>query len=234
MKLIGSLCLLLLCVAAPAAENERADLAAALRLKPDLARGAELFNGCVACHGADGGGVTTGSVPRIAGQHYRVLLRQLVDFRHGRRWDMRMEGIATSHSIIPELQDLADVAGYVSGLNANGVRGVGDGNYLEAGAKVYAARCASCHGREAQGESRGDSKGDKGAETPRLAGQHAAYLMRQVYDAVDGRRPQLTRTHQKLLAPLKFEEVLGLTDYLSRIGWNPQDAEQQDAEIPPG
>ena len=64
------------------------------------ARG-ELFAQCASCHGPDGGGKTDGSMPRIAGQHYRVLAKQIVDFRHGKRWDFRMEGVATSHESFP-------------------------------------------------------------------------------------------------------------------------------------
>ena len=39
------------------------------------------------------------STPRIAGQHYSVLLKQLVDFRHGKRWDFRMEERADQHHL---------------------------------------------------------------------------------------------------------------------------------------
>jgi cytochrome c553 len=188
------------------------ELARALASTPDAERGAMLFTQCAQCHGADGGGSTAGAVPRIAGQHYRVLVRQLVDFRHGRRWDMRMEGIAGSHDVIPAPQDIADVAWHVSQLDRDGTRGIGDGEYLEKGAQIYAARCASCHGAEGEG--------DDAREVPKLAGQHAAYLARQLYDAVDGRRPSLTRTHGRRFKPLALDEVLGLTDYLSRQGWN--------------
>jgi cytochrome c553 len=193
------------------------DLKQVLARKPDANHGMELFEQCVTCHGPDGGGQTNGSVPRIAGQHYRVLARQIVDFRHGRRWNFRMEGVATSHDVIPELQDITDVAWYVSTLSRDGARGVGDGLYVDRGAAIYAAQCASCHGANAEGN------GTK--EIPRLAGQHAAYLSRQIYDAVDGRRPPLSKTHAKRFEPLQFEEVLGLADYLARIGWRaPVDA----------
>jgi cytochrome c553 len=184
---------------------------------PDAAHGAELFEKCAACHGADGGGVIAGSTPRIAGQHYRVLVHQIVDFRHGNRWDFRMEGVATSHEVMPELQDIADVAWYVSTLERNGVRGVGDGQYVERGAALYQADCKSCHG--AQGE------GNNERDVPRIAGQHAAYLARQIYDAVDGRRPQLSSSHGNRFKRLSFAEVMGLSDFIARIGWK--------AEIPP-
>jgi cytochrome c553 len=218
MKLLLG-CTLMLPLSAWSASSARQDLTRVLAGKPDLSRGEELFRQCVSCHGTDGGGEVTGSVPRIAGQHYRVLARQIVDFRHGKRWDYRMEGVTSSHNAIPELQDITDVAWYVSTLDHDGSRGVGDGQNVERGAAIYSASCASCHG--AQGE------GDAAKEIPRLAGQHAGYLSRQIYDAVDERRPPLTKTHGKRFAPLEFLDVLGLSDYLSRIGW------QQEAASPP-
>jgi cytochrome c553 len=207
--LFALLCVPLFAHAESAAQR---DFTRIVALKPDVEHGRDLFAQCAACHGPDGNGATNGSIPRIAGQHYRVLVRQVADFRNGARWDMRMEGVATSHEIIPELQDIADVASYVSTLGRDGARGVGDGAHAEAGAAIYAQSCASCHGAEAQGD---DRRG-----IPRIAGQHAPYLARQIYDAVDGRRPPLARSHGKRFATLDFEQVLGLTDYLARIGWS--------------
>jgi cytochrome c553 len=207
------LCALLsLPLLAQAESAAQRDFTRVLALKPDAEHGRDLFQKCAACHGPDGGGTANGSIPRIAGQHYRVLVRQVVDFRNGARWDMRMEGVATSHEIIPELQDIADVASFVSTLSRDGARGVGDGQHVERGAVIYKNACASCHGTEAQGDER--------RGIPRISGQHAPYLARQIYDAVDGRRPPLARSHGKRFAPLDFEDVLGLTDYLARIGWN--------------
>ncbi len=197
---------------AVAASKKQDDLARVIASKPDVVHGAQLFEQCKACHGPDGGGTPEGAVPRIAGQHYKVLVRQIIDFRHGTRWNFRMEGVATSHNVLPELQDIADVATYVSTLTSDGTRGVGDGQYVERGKAVYRSQCADCHGDS------GEGNGAKAV--PRIAGQHAGYLMRQIYDAVDGRRPPLTHSHQKILEPLVFEEVLGLADYVARLGWN--------------
>ncbi len=52
---------------------------------------------------------------------------------------------------------------------------------------------------------------------PRLAGQHYGYLVRQMYDAVDGRRQTLPRLHANRIEPLDFAQVRGIADYLSRI-----------------
>jgi cytochrome c553 len=209
------LCLPLLALAESAARRE---IKQVLALKPDAEHGRELFAQCATCHGPAGGGKTDGTIPRIAGQYYRVVVNQVVHFRRGTRWDVRMEGVATSHEIIPELQDIADVAWYVSQLEADSSRGVGEGVYVERGAKIYAGRCASCHGKDAEGS---DTKA-----VPRLAGQHAAYLARQIYDTVEGRRPKLTQSHGWRFEPFAYEDVLGLSDYLSRIGWNDEPAKK--------
>jgi len=210
MKTFGVCMLLCFAPLALAAESSKQDFTRAMALKPDVTHGRELFEQCAACHGTAGLGATNGSIPRIAGQHYRVLVRQVLDFRRGARWDVRMEEVATSHDVVPGIQDVVDVASYVSQLSRDGSRGVGDGQNVDKGAAIYAANCASCHGKIAEGD---DAQG-----IPRLAGQHSAYLARQIYDAVDGRRPPLTKTHRSRLDRLDFEEVQGLADYLSRIG----------------
>lgn len=183
------------------------DLEQARHAKPDLQRGAHYFETCAACHGPDGGGTKDGVVPRIGGQHRSVLLKQLVDFRHGQRWDPRMEHFADRHHLASP-QAIADVAAYVSTLQPRTPPGVGDGQLIQHGAQLYAHLCQSCHGRRAQGSEE--------LGVPLLAGQQYEYLRRQIYDAVDGRRPNFSRSHIRLLARLEYEDILGVADFLSR------------------
>jgi|KBSMisStaDraftv2_1062788.scaffolds.fasta_scaffold13248_5 cytochrome c553 len=201
---------LLVSSAALAASTAQRELEGALRATPDAINGEALFDHCASCHGADGGGEADGSTPRIAGQHFRVLVKQLVDFRSGKRWDFRMEGAAEQHHLTGS-QDIADVAAYVARMDVAGKRGIGNGEFVEDGSRIYKKQCASCHGPEAEGNAQRD--------VPRLAGQHYGYLMRQMYDAVDGRRPALPRLHSQRIAPLDFQQVRALSDYLARIGW---------------
>jgi cytochrome c553 len=202
-------CLLLLVpVLAFAFATSSQELLQAMRSKADPDRGAELFRNCAVCHGPAGGGTQDGGVPRIAGQHISVLEKQLVDYRHDRRWDLRMEHFADRHHLI-DAQAIADVATYVHHLSVETPPGIGDGELVDHGADVYAQKCLSCHGREAQGEGK--------AMVPRLAGQHYEYLMRQIYDAVDGRRPNFSAVHVRLLARLDRDDIVGLADYLSRL-----------------
>lgn len=206
-----ALCFVMLLPAlALGAGSPRRDLQQATRATPDVENGRELFLQCVSCHGGDGSGQSNGNTPRIAGQHYPVLLKQLVDFRHGKRWDFRMEQMADRHHLATP-QDIADVAAYVSQLDAAGEPGVGDGTYATEGAFIFGSYCAACHGPTGEGNAK--------KSVPRLGGQHYGYLMRQMYDAVDGRRLNLDPVHKDKIKPLDFEQVRAVSDYLARIDW---------------
>ncbi|HEY6924346.1 MAG TPA: c-type cytochrome [Steroidobacteraceae bacterium] len=180
----------------------------AVNAKPDLDRGAHYFTSCANCHGRKGGGSVDGRVPRIGGQYFRVIVRQLVAYRHGRRWDMLMENFADQHRI-PGAQAVADVAAYISQLEDPTPPGKGSGELLTHGARVYIGNCASCHGTSGQG--------DPDRVIPRLGGQHYEYLRRQMYEAVDGHRPAFPANHVRLLAQLEHDDIAAVADYLSRI-----------------
>lgn len=196
-----------------AARDARVELEAALRSTPDLEHGFELFKNCAVCHGASGQGTLDGGVARIAGQHVSVIAKQLVDYRHDRRWDIRMEHFADQHHLV-DPQSIMDVASYVHELVTEVPPGVGDGEQIDRGLALYSQRCVRCHGSSGEG--------DAGKRIPRLAGQHYEYLMRQIYDAVDGRRPNMTRAHVRMFARLNRDDIVGLADFLARLDPKPQ------------
>jgi cytochrome c553 len=201
-----------------AAESSRSELDAALRSTADAMHGAELFRNCLVCHGRSGGGTFDGVVPRIAGQHVSVIAKQLVDYRHDRRWDIRMEHFADQHHLVSP-QAIMDVASYVHDLPVEASPGVGDGKLVNHGSEIYKQQCETCHGRSGEGNS--------AKLVPRLAGQHFEYLMRQIYDAVDRRRPNISRAHVHMLAKLDRDDIVGLSDYLSRMGAGSTDAKNE-------
>jgi cytochrome c553 len=203
-----ALALLALSAAAWSAAGAGRELAEALRARPDVANGARLFRQCESCHGGDGNGQVNGTVPRIAGQHFRVLLAQLVDFRHGARADFRMETVTDRHHFETP-QQLADVAAYAARMKSRGATGRGDGSHLEQGRRLYGVYCRRCHGA--------DARGSDARAVPRLAGQHYGYLVRQMYDAADGRRPSLSRAHARPVTTLAAHEVRAVSDYLSSL-----------------
>jgi cytochrome c553 len=211
-----SLLVLCLCVAialpalAAGASNASQEDSDASHTRPDLAHGANLFRSCAVCHGSSGGGTPDGQVPRIAGQHFSVLVKQLVDYRSNRRWDPLMQFMADKH-LLKTPQDIADVAAYASQVDTlpeAGV-GVGSGEFLSGGGEVYASTCMACHGKT------GNGSGPR--QIPRVAGQNYAYLVRQIHDAVEGRRPNFSAAHIQMLKKLDYAQIMGVADYLARI-----------------
>jgi cytochrome c553 len=192
------------------ASNAAQENSDALQGRPDLVHGAELFRSCAVCHGSSGGGTPDGQVPRIAGQRFSVLVKQLVDYRSNRRWDPLMQYMADRH-LLKNAQDIADVAGYVSEIETRPEASVsvGSGEFLARGTEVYARSCASCHGKTGEGSGL--------RQTPRVAGQNYAYLVRQIHDAVEGRRPNFSAAHISLLKGLDYAEIMGVADYLARM-----------------
>jgi cytochrome c553 len=208
LRCLGLLFAVTMPLATHAASNAQQEYRTVLLSTPDNAHGEQLFTRCAACHGADGAGVQDGRVPAIAGQRFRVVAKELADFRHDKRWDALMEHYSDEHNL-GDAQDLADVAGYISNLKPVRTLGIGDGEFVNDGAKIYARSCASCHGAAAEGDNR--------RGFPRLASQHYAYLLRQLHDAVDGRRPNFSREHVRLLAQFDRSDFAGVADYLSRL-----------------
>jgi cytochrome c553 len=182
----------------------------AARLEPDLARGARLFDTCPACHGPDGRGTADGQVPAIAGQHGSVLLKQLTDFRNEQRTYQRMRHFADAQHL-PGPQDLTDVAAYVASLPRfpPTATSIGDGSKLGEGASVYFRECERCHGPLGQGNLL--------LRRPRLAGQHYLYLLKQMEDTANDRRPGMDSAHVARLKNMSAAQLRGVADYLSRL-----------------
>jgi cytochrome c553 len=209
LLVLGAVTAITLPLMAGGASNAAQDSSDALHSRPDLDHGAALFQACAVCHGASGGGTPDGHVPRIAGQHFSVLVKQLVDYRSDRRWDPLMEYMADRH-LLKTAQDIADVAAYASGIETLPEAGVsvGSGEYLARGAEIYTESCVSCHGE------RGDGSGRQ--QIPRVAGQNYEYLVRQIHDAVEGRRPNFSASHIRLLKKLDYAGIMGVADFLAR------------------
>jgi len=181
---------------------------AAIHARPTLMHGESIFNDtCIACHGPDAGGQPDGRVPAIAAQPSDYLIRQIVDYRHGRRWDPQMEHSTGNHRLV-DAQDIADVAGYVSHLPAVQATDVGPHDVPAGAEALYAAVCASCHGVSA--------RGNPGIAVPRLAGQHYGYLLRQMRNATAA-RPAFPREHGMLLQRLGDVDLSSLASYLARL-----------------
>jgi cytochrome c553 len=193
-----------------------AEFRAAVALDADLAHGRELFAACAECHRADGSGSADGTIPVIAGQHVSVLVKQLVDFRHDRRWHAKMQDAATRHDLASP-QDLLDVAAYAASLKrpAPSALGSRDGAEVHRGQLVYYRDCEGCHGRLAEGDLR--------TLRPRLAGQHYEYLLRQLNETASGQRPGMDEMHVTRIRALSDDERAAVAAHLARLspGFSP-------------
>lgn len=198
----------LFATAAPAAGSSDVEASHVNRLKPNLLQGSQQFGVCASCHGSDGGGQADGSVPAIAGQYGAVIVKQLLDFRRGRRWDIRMEQFADRHRLA-DAQAIANVAGYVASLARIAAPADSRQELAAAGGAIYAQRCAGCHGAVAEGSA--------ARLVPWMNGQQPAYLLRQFYDAIDGRRPSLKAEHARLMETYDRDQLQGLASYINRL-----------------
>lgn len=191
------------------------ELSEALARKPDYERGRTLYESCAACHRSDGTGAADGDIPNIAGQHFAVVINQLVNFRDTRRLDLRMNAFAASHRLEGP-QELADVAAYISGLAPQQTDSRGDGQLAGVGAMAYRRACENCHGAGAEGDDR--------LLHPRLAGQHYGYLVKRMDTMIRGPRFNMSLDHSELLNKLTEEEIIGVADYLTRLRPEPNSA----------
>ena len=180
----------------------------ALTLTPDVANGLTIYRECAACHEPEGWGRTTGSVPQIAGQHRKVVIKQLADFRAGNRDSVLMAPYASVESI-GGTQAVADVAEYISTLEISVQNGKGAGTDLDLGESLYREHCMECHGENGEGSN--DGLG------PRIQAQHYKYLMRQFQWIRDGKRRNAGEEMTSLSQELGDREITAVLDYASRL-----------------
>lgn len=139
-------------------------------LKPgDATAGQAKAAVCGACHGMDGNSADP-QYPKLAGQSETYIVRQLTDFKSGKRQDPIMMGMATPLSE----QDMRDLGAYYASETA--LPGVADQALVAQGQKLFregdATRdipaCMACHSI--------DGRGNPGAAYPQLTSQHAQYI----------------------------------------------------------
>jgi len=189
--------------AAPVIDGE---LKAALEAKPDVARGKTAYEVCEGCHRKDGSGRANGIYPRLAGQHARVVIKQLVDIRSGRRHNPEMAPLVAEPVL--SLQAMADIAAYVQDLPVAASNGKGAGSDLALGKQLYDRDCATCHGAAGQG--------DAAAFVPLVAAQHYRYLLRELLTIGDGSRRNSNADMVKVIKPYSQAELEAVTDHMSR------------------
>jgi len=170
----------------------------------DAKAGADKVAVCAACHGTDGNSPAP-NFPKIAGLGEKYLLKQLRDIQ---TWDLETDASKKPNTGRPVLemtgmlaalsdQDLQDIAAYYAGqaMQLSGAKellvrtnaGV-NVDALELGERVYRGgnlangvpACTGCHAP--------DGKGNEPAGYPRLSGQYAEYVEKQLLAFRNGNR----------------------------------------------
>ena len=177
-------------------------------LKPDPVNGRDVYEVCAACHLPEGWGQTDGTFPQLAGQHPKVIIKQLADIRALNRDNPTMYPFALPDQIGGP-QAIADVAAYIQKLKMNPEPGVGDGKDLEHGKKLYKDNCVRCHGEHGEGNN------DK--YYPRLEGQHYNYLIRQYQWIKEGKRRNANPDMVQQIKTFTDRDTKAVLDYVSRI-----------------
>ncbi|NMM77348.1 cytochrome c4 [Acidovorax sp. SRB_14] len=206
MKLLASL-LMAAALAAPAFPAFSAGAAAA---KPDLAKGEASYTAvCVACHAADGNSSIAAN-PKLAQQHPEYLVKQLQEFKSGKRANPVMQGFA---SMLTD-DDMKNIAWWVA--SKPGKPGFAKDKELVAlGERIYRggiadrniAACASCHSPNGAGIP---------AQYPRLSGQHADYTAAQLVQFRDGVRKNSAQMTD-VAAKLNDREIKAVSDYIAGL-----------------
>ena len=180
----------------------------AMLLTPDLENGMDVYEVCAACHLTEGWGTEEGTFPQLAGQHRNVLIKQLADIRAMNRDNPTMYPFALPEAI-GDAQALADVTAYIETLPMNPANGVGPGDKLEQGKKLYQDNCVECHGE--------NGRGDAEKFYPRIEGQHYNYMLRQFQWIRDGKRRNANPDMVKQIKAFSDDDMIAVIDYASRL-----------------
>ena len=195
---------LLFAVASSASANTEA------ASKPDLAKGQATSTAvCGACHTADGSrGVAAN--PILQGQHAEYLVKQLTEFKAGKRANAVMTGMA---SMLSEA-DMKNVAAFYASKQAKpGFSKNKDSVAL--GEKIYRGgvadrqipACAGCHSPNGAGIP---------AQYPRIARQHGDYLEAQLNSFRSGARSNSAQM-TAIAAKLNDKEIKAVADYIAGL-----------------
>jgi cytochrome c553 len=187
-----------------------ADAAAKAPAKPDAAKGQATATAvCAACHTFDGSRGTPAN-PILAGQHPEYIVKQLQEFKAGKRENAIMKGFASALSD----EDMRNVAAFYASKQAK--PGFAKSKELVAlGEKIYRGgiadrnvpACAGCHAPNGLGIP---------VQYPRLAGQHADYTEAQMLAFRDGVRKN-NAIMTGVAAKMNDREIKAVSDYIAGL-----------------
>ena len=195
---------------APAPAPAPAVATPVVAIKPDLVKGEATYAAvCAACHGADANSGTPG-YPKLAQQHPEYLVKQLQEYKEGKRKNAIMQGFAATLSP----QDMKNIAYWATSKEAKAgfatekeLVSLGERIYRGGIADRQVAACAGCHTPSGAGIP---------AQYPRLKGQHAEYTATQLTYFRDGIRTNNLQMTQ-VAAKLNDKEIRAVADYIAGL-----------------
>jgi len=178
--------------------------------KPDLAKGGTISASvCAACHTADGSrGIPTN--PILQGQHADYIVKQLTEFKSGKRDNAIMKPMASTLSDA----DMRNVAAFYESKTAKPGQSKNKAS-VELGQKIWRGgiaeknvpACASCHGATGGGIP---------ALYPRLAGQHQDYTVAQL-GLFKGHGRKNSPEMATIAARMSDDEMKAVADYVAGL-----------------
>lgn len=178
--------------------------------KPDLAQGEAKYTAvCAACHGADGNSGIPAN-PKLAQQHPEYLVKQLQEFKSGKRNNAVMKGFAADLSDA----DMKNIAAWLTSQKAK-PGFAKEKELVTLGERIYRggipdrqiAACAGCHSPNGAGIP---------AQYPRMGGQHADYTAAQLTAFRDGVRGNSLPMAQ-VAAKMNDREIKAVADYVAGL-----------------
>ena len=168
---------------------------------------------CAGCHGQGGTKPVMAVYPKLADMGEVYLYRQLVDIKAGDRAIPEMTGLLDNMSD----QDLRDLAAYFDnqevGVNQANPDLVERGQALYRGGNMASGvpACAGCHNPQ--------GKGNEPGGYPRLSGQNAEYVAKQLQAYRDGSRAGGANAQimMDVAAKLTDAEIESVASYVSGL-----------------
>ena len=189
----------------------------------DPAAGQQKAAACMACHGPDGNSLAD-MWPKLAGQVPDYIVKQLQDFKAGRRADEQMSPQAANLSE----QDMADIAAFFAGQKPSAAES--DKALLARGEQLYlkgkgrpqpVTACTGCHGPAGAGNRDWKKLMSQAPAVlaPAIGGQHPAYVTKQLKAYRDGSRGNdAARVMRDIARGLGDMEIAALAAHIARLG----------------
>ena len=168
---------------------------------------------CGACHGLDGNS-SDAQYPKLAGQSEQYIVRQLTDFKAGKRQNPIMLGMATPLSE----QDMHDIGAYFASKTP--LPGVADQALVEKGETLFRQgdtkrdipACMACHSI--------DGHGNPGAMYPELTSQHAQYIqatLKAWHDGTSWGDDPHSQIMPSIAQKLDADDIAALASYIEGL-----------------